>query len=629
LGKCLALSLLAHLLLAGYAATVQVVHSTMQIIQEHRVKITDVEGLASAESDRVENAPEAASPKPWDVVASEPIRQADAPQPDAQEPIPLETAEQTPSTMALSRESLVPSRPDDAQAAPTDSESLVQSAPVETPQPAELATAPDVAQPQREQEQTPDPPNQPSPDQPHSPIAVAPDPAAVAETPASDDSSNISDLFDDAHSRLVDIQSMLQSAGQNRPDSAADTPPPPILPDEVEPTTIDTSGAEVAKQWNRADLNPASDPAPPAQIPDAYAQRMSDRLQMALAHGGSRETEAAVNAALAWLARHQNADGRWDANRHGAGKEERVGGEDRRGAGAGADTGVTGLALLAMLGAGSTQLQGEHQSSVRRGLEFLMSQQAADGNLAGQATLFSRMYCHAMATIALGEAYGLTADERLREPLTRAVRYTLKAQHPGTGGWRYQPSEPGDTSQLGWQLMALRSAELAGIPIPPTAKEGMARFLRSVASGTRAGLASYRPNEQATRSMTAEALVCRLFLGTPTDHPANREAVEFISKELPGGGKSNLYYWYYATLGLYQCQGEQWQTWNSALKSTLLAAQRRDGDMAGSWDTTDLWGGHGGRVYTTAVATLCLEVYYRYLPLYGHRIARPDSSPLR
>jgi hypothetical protein len=91
-----------------------------------------------------------------------------------------------------------------------------------------------------------------------------------------------------------------------------------------------------------------------------------------------------------------------------------------------------------------------------------------------------------------------------------------------------------------------------------------------------------------------------------------------------------MYYWYYATLALYQLQGEEWQRWNSALKSALLSAQIRQGEHAGSWDTSDVWGGHGGRVYTTAMGALCLEVYYRYLPLYGHAIARqPQNRPSR
>ena len=172
--------------------------------------------------------------------------------------------------------------------------------------------------------------------------------------------------------------------------------------------------------------------------------------------------------------------------------------------------------------------------------------------------------------------------------------------------------------------MALKSAELAGIPIPDATRQGIIRYLQSVSSGKYGGRASYRPGEQATRSMTAEALVCWQFLGLARQHPACNEAGDFLLGELPGEGQSNLYYWYYATLGMYQLQGAHWQRWNDALRTTLVGRQVKDGPLAGSWDTDDLWGGYGGRVYTTALAALTLEVYYRFLPLYG--VAAPAEA---
>jgi hypothetical protein len=116
--------------------------------------------------------------------------------------------------------------------------------------------------------------------------------------------------------------------------------------------------------------------------------------------------------------------------------------------------------------------------------------------------------------------------------------------------------------------------------------------------------------------MTAEALVCWQFLGMPHEHPAGNEAGDYLLEELPGEGPKNLYYWYYATLGMYQLQGDHWQQWNKALQQMLIKSQRKTGDLAGSWDPDTVWGGYGGRIYSTALATLCLEVYYRYLPLY-------------
>ncbi len=352
-------------------------------------------------------------------------------------------------------------------------------------------------------------------------------------------------------------------------------------------------------------------------VPNPYRLRVApDREGVVASHGGTSETEAAVKAALRWLAENQSGDGRWDPRIHGAGRDDNIMGRNHQNAGSRADTAMTGLALLAFLGSGHTHLEGPYRDDVRRALEFLMLSQAPDGNLGGHAATFEFMYSHAIATCAMSEAYGMTHDQRLREPVRRAIGYTISAQDPKGGGWRYKPGDPGDTSQLGWQLMSLKSAELAGIAVPNSTRQGIVRYLQSVSSGRFGGLASYRPGEATTRSMTAEALVCWQFLGLPREHPACNEAGDFLMGQLPGEGACNLYYWYYATLSMYQLQGSHWQRWNEALRSELVRRQIKTGALEGSWDTDDLWGGHGGRVYTTALATLTLEVYYRFLPIY-------------
>jgi hypothetical protein len=370
---------------------------------------------------------------------------------------------------------------------------------------------------------------------------------------------------------------------------------------------------------------PAS-PAPGAPTDGAYSRRNSSgRLGLVELQGGNAQTEAAVVAALAWLDRAQSPDGRWDANRFGAGQEQAVLGHHRGGAGRNADTGISALALLAFLGAGHSHQQGDYQDTVRRGLEFLLRSQVADGSLFGDATLYAQMYCHSMATFALAEAQAMTGDRRLQSVVTKAVDFCLRAQHPTTGGWRYRPSiDTGDTSQLGWQMMALASAQRAGVEVPVHTWSRMGRFLRSVRRGKYGGLASYRPDSPASTSMTAEALYCRLLLHEVGDEnidgQADSEATTQLLAALPDAKRVNLYYWYYATLALHHRHqsSEQaataWRAWNEALTTVLLETQLPDGPNAGSWDTNTVWGGYGGRVYTTAMATMCLEVYYRYAP---------------
>jgi hypothetical protein len=374
------------------------------------------------------------------------------------------------------------------------------------------------------------------------------------------------------------------------------------------------------------DVGAPTSPAPGTSTDGAYSRRNSSgRLGLVELQGGNAQTEAAVVAALAWLARAQSPDGRWDANRFGAGQEQAVLGHHRGGAGRNADTGISALALLAFLGAGHSHQQGDYQDTVRRGLEFLLRSQAADGSHFGDATLYAQMYCHSMATFALAEAQAMTGDTRLQSVVTKAVDFCLRAQHPTTGGWRYRPAiDTGDTSQLGWQMMALASAQRAGVEVPAHTWSRIDRFLRSVRRGKYGGLASYRPDSPASTSMTSEALYCRLLLHEVgdgrIDEQADSEATTQLLAALPDAKRVNLYYWYYATLALHhrhQSSEEAntaWRAWNEALTTVLLETQLPDGPNAGSWDTNTVWGGYGGRVYTTAMATMCLEVYYRYAP---------------
>lgn len=560
LRKCLLLSLLAHLLLAGYATTVEIVGQTPPI-QEPLLRISYVEGPAGPGSGP-------GAPALADGAGEETSEDADAAV--TKSPTLPTTAAPEPklraTTAAAKPES--PEAPPEAMAAPRH-------------------------------------PDLPPPPVPMSRPAVEKPSWSVATVSGKYLSNADTGLDLPAPSGLEDIeQSVLNvpveeaAASQEAADGSRSDPAA---------TPVVAVASAVRPQ--------AETPQPP--IPDAYRLRVdADHTRAIQGGGGSPETEAAVQAALKWLTDHQTPDGRWDAKQHEAGRDNMADGRSRPQAGLRADTGMTGLALLSLLASGHTHLRGPYQDNVRRGLEFLLRTQDASGSLAGQSDRFAMMYCHAMATFAMSEAYGMTADGRLNQPVRRAIGYTIAAQDPNGGGWRYRPRDPGDTSQLGWQLMALKSAELAGIPVPDQTRQAILRYLQSVSSGQQGGLASYRPGEQITRSMTAEALVCWQFLGIAREHPSCNEAGDYLLGELPGESRPNFYYWYYGTLATYQLQGEHWRRWNDAIRLQLLAMQQTAGDLAGSWDPDPVWGGYGGRIYSTSLATLCLEVYYRYLPLY-------------
>lgn len=400
----------------------------------------------------------------------------------------------------------------------------------------------------------------------------------------------------------------------------ADPEPPSPAPPQTQP--IERAGAP-------ADPVEALAVAASPLAPSAYNQRGArQRRQLSADQGGSQETLDAVAAGVDWLARSQRADGAWDARAWGAGRETRTLGEDRQNAGAHAETGLTGLALLAMGGAGHTHLDGPYRDTVTRGLQFLLDQQADNGSLAGDASLYAQTYCHSMATFALAEAMAVTNDDRLRPAVRAAVRYLEAAQNPAGGSWRYRPGERGDMSQMGWAVMALRSAEIAGIPVAPASWNRCERFVESVRTGQHGGLACYQPQRPTSPTMTAEAMYCRQILGFSRGRSAAAdEAVANLLTSLPGKRRRSsarpvvdLYYWYYATLALHHHRSHgpradsAWSEWNDAMQRAVLPHQVASGPLSGSWAPDTKWGGYGGRVYSTALATMCLEVYYRYDP---------------
>ena len=325
-------------------------------------------------------------------------------------------------------------------------------------------------------------------------------------------------------------------------------------------------------------------------------------------YGGDARTERAVAAALDWLARHQNERGFWDSDRF---FDECPDGDRCTGPAVerGSDTGLTGLSLLAFLGAGHTHLSSpRYRTVVTKGLGYLITNQDADGSIRGDGW----MYSHAMATMALTEAYAMSGDQRLRPFAQRGIDYIVAVQNAGDGGWRYLPGQAGDTSVFGWVVLALRDAREAGLNVPEKTWIDAQRWLPSVAAGVYGGKVRYRPGNVISHAMSAEALACRQIFGQAGDTPTALEGVEYVLEKTPAPADYDLYYWYYGTLALFQHGGRPWQRWNEALVPTLVGTQVTRGHAAGSWDPQRPFGIDGGRVFTTACSALCLEVYYRY-----------------
>lgn len=362
-------------------------------------------------------------------------------------------------------------------------------------------------------------------------------------------------------------------------------------------------------------------------------------------HGGSGETEDAVHLGLGWLVKVQDSDGRWDSDGFmlhyvpDATAQERVAegiGMSRN------DLGLTGLCMLAFTGAGYSDQAGAYKQTVKRARKFLLAnQRIADGGFGLEEANFTvTMYAHSLCTFAITDLYLVTGDETLRTPMRRALEYLLSMQGEG-GGWDYDqrypskrdsfvPSTRDDLSISGWAIMALVAAREANFEIPQENLDRLAVFLKDCTREDGDGIYADEGTRARDRGMAMLAVsnVSRRLLGEPADSWTQQRQRERMSKKPPiwsDAGTlhgSNMYYWYYGSiamlLGKDTEEGDaRWRQWNIALKRTLLDNQVKSGARRGSFSPVGHWARHsGGRVYSTAVCVLNLEIYYRYEPEY-------------
>jgi hypothetical protein len=353
-------------------------------------------------------------------------------------------------------------------------------------------------------------------------------------------------------------------------------------------------------------------------VPGGFGGRSgATRQRLVEEGGGNSKSEAAVAAGLKWLVNHQADDGHWSLDgfsRHGHCNCTGFGQQN--------DIAATAFGLLPLLAAGETHKNPKavYGKSVGNALAYLVRKQAPDGNFGGG------MYAHGLASIAICEAYGMTSDPTLKVSAQRALNYIRAAQSEG-GGWRYEPRQSGDTSMVGWHLMALKSGQMAGLEVDDSKNPTFAKttkFLNSVNTSDGSGYGYMGPNP--TPTMTAVGLLCRLYLGTG---PRTIGIIGGINslKRTPPGSLHSIYYYYYATQVLHHVGGPDWDSWNPKMRDLLIAKQDKGldptkPDLKGSWSPAgDAHGGAGGRLMMTALSLLTLEVYYRHLPLFQRTLS--------
>jgi hypothetical protein len=338
-------------------------------------------------------------------------------------------------------------------------------------------------------------------------------------------------------------------------------------------------------------------------------------LQRETAGGGTSKTEAAVVMGLDWIIAHQARDGHWSLEAfHLHGKNCNCQGRGTTHN----DVAGTAFGLLPLLGAGHTHKSGvvKYSKPIRDGLAFLkmkMQAKKMTGDMGGG------MYAQGLATIALCEAYALTRDQELKPYAQRAIDYIVSAQHP-EGGWRYGFREKGDTSVVGWQVMALKSAQMAKLKVPADTMKRAQHYLdECCASDEGYGYMG----KGSTPTLTAVGLLCRQYIqGWGPNNGRMQKGVDNWIKTNPPGQMRNMYYYYYATQVMHHLGETDWERWNVKMRDILVETQDKGKDpktahQKGSWDPSgDAWGQHGGRLMVTSLSILSLEVYYRHLPLF-------------
>lgn len=305
----------------------------------------------------------------------------------------------------------------------------------------------------------------------------------------------------------------------------------------------------------------------------------------------NEETKKATARALKWLAEKQAADGSWSDSRYQH------------------NTAITAFALMAFLSQGHLPGQGLYGPEVAKGARFLLaSARPSDGYLIGARG--GNMYAHGMATLALGQLWGMTGDEKIKPVLEKAVKLIYRCQSP-EGGWRYNPVPRGsDVSVTIMQVMALRAAKNSGLHVPDETLKKAIKYIESCRDEKTGGF-RYQPRVLSPGFARTAAAACVLMLAGDYKSKQLPDAIAFMKKNF---FESRHFYYghYYASHAMHQVGGEEWRQWYVKIRQTLLPDQSADG----SWSGRKLDRSYVGPVYQTSIAVIVLSVPTHYLPIF-------------
>jgi hypothetical protein len=283
---------------------------------------------------------------------------------------------------------------------------------------------------------------------------------------------------------------------------------------------------------------------------------------------------------------------------------------------------LNALSMLAFMSKGHVPGRGKYGDLVEGGVvkpgvltrarKYMLSKAQPTGYISS-----SSMYEHGLSTLALAEMYGMDPDPDLEVKLRKAVDLIVKTQSPA-GGWRYNPAPVDqDMSVTVMQIVALRAANNAEIPVPQQTFEKAIKYVRSCGGPT----GGYGYAGAGTGPQTSAAGVLSLqLLGKPDDANIPRTITYLTTIPVHWGGGNPQYFYYfhyYAIQAFYQAGGKEWNDWHPRVREMLLDKQNKDG----SWDVPPGSAEANlvtptSKIYSTAMATLVLNIYMHYLPAY-------------
>jgi hypothetical protein len=305
------------------------------------------------------------------------------------------------------------------------------------------------------------------------------------------------------------------------------------------------------------------------------------------------QQQEAVRKGLAWLAAHQQRDGSFGAGNN-----------------AGKHAGITALAGLAFMQAGNLPGRGQYGDNVQKCLDYVLSSCQESGLIASDQS-HGPMYGHGFATLFLGEVYGMTGDEQVKEKLQRAVRLIEQTQNR-EGGWRYQPVPfDADISVTICQVMGLRAARDAGIKVEKATIDNAVKYVMACRNPD--GGFSYMARQGGgggSGFARSAAGVASLYYAGVFEGDAVTGGLAYLKQFTPGkgGGDDGHYFYghYYAVQAMFLAGGDWWGGWYPAIREQLINRQNKTG----------AWSGDFSEDYATSMALIILQMPNRYLPVY-------------